>query len=144
MSEYGLFLKYNFNDAKGIFLANAIPREPDCRFWDEVIDDPAHPGNLITVSNRMVQDPTNPTGPLIKVNSRINADTKTMELVARVNPPPAGRKTTDKVYFAVCNTGLPAPTLNNITFSCGINPEISVNKSTVGGHSDAGLRFSVC
>src|SRR5215468_4027857 len=100
MSEYGLFLKYNFNATNGLFLDNGKPREPDCRFWDEVIKDAA--GNLVTVSNRMVQDPTNPGGPLIKTNSRINADTKTMELIARVHPAPAGKKTTDKIYFAVC------------------------------------------
>jgi hypothetical protein len=131
MPDYGLFLKYKFSSADGIFLANSSPRDPDCRFWDQVIDDPAHPGNLITLSNKMVQDPTKPGGPLISVNSRINADTKTMELVARIHPPPAGGKLTDRVYFAVSNSGGPAPTLNNITFSCGTNPGISLNKSTV-------------
>jgi hypothetical protein len=133
MSEYGLFLKYKFNDNNGLFSANSIPREPDSRFWDEVIDDSANPGNLITLTNRMVQDPTNPTGPLIPTSSRINADTKTMELVSRFHPPKPGQKTTDKVYFAVnfAGGGGAAPVLNGITFSCGMNPGINLNKASV-------------
>jgi hypothetical protein len=130
MADYGLFLMYKFSSADGLFLTNQKPREPDCRFWDQVLPDPAHPGSFMTLTNRMVQDPTNPKGPLIPVNSRINADTKTMEFVARTHPPTTGDPT-DRVFFAVCNSGGAAPVLNSITFSCGLNPGIGLNKSTV-------------
>ena len=87
MSDYGLFIKYKFNDANGIFLSNKKPRRPDCRYWDQVIENPVGSGNFFTLTNRMMQDPANPGGPLIPVSSRVNADTKTMELVARTHPP---------------------------------------------------------
>jgi hypothetical protein len=134
MPDYGLFLKYKFNDANGIFLPNKKPRRPDCRFWDQVIETPpVGSGNFFTLTNRMVQDPTNPAGPLIPVSSRVNADTKTMELVARTHPPIAPNPLTDRVYFAVKfdGGGGAPPVLNSITFSCGLNPGISFNTSTV-------------
>lgn len=132
MPAYGLFLKYKFNDANGIFLPNKQPRQPDCRFWDQVIPDSVG-GGLITLSSRMTQDPDNPAGPLIPVSTRINADTKTMELVARTHPPVVPNPAdTDRVYFAVKFDGGGAPpVLNSISFSCGVNPTINFNATTV-------------
>ena len=131
MADYGLFLKYQFN-ADGLFLPNNRPRRPDGRFWDQVLPDPAAPGSFMTVSNRMVQDPANPGGPLTPSSTRINADTKTMELVAKTHPPTSPNQLTDRVYFAVCFAGNGGvPNLNSITFSCGMNPTISFNTSTV-------------
>jgi hypothetical protein len=132
MPDYGLFLKYKFNDANGLFLSNPKPREPDCRFWDQVLPDTANPGSFITLSSKLTQDPNNPAGPLIPVSTRINADTKTMELVARPVPPgPNGP--TDRVYFAInfAGGGGATPVLNSINFSCGVNPGINLNASTV-------------
>jgi len=141
MADYGLFLKYMFDNADGLFLANKRPRRPDCRFWDQVIENPAAPGDFMTLSNRMVQDPTNPGGPLIPMSSRINADTKTMELVARPVPPgPNGA--TDKIYFAINFAGGGAnPVLNSVTFSCGLNPGISFNTATVASPFRLGLEI---
>jgi hypothetical protein len=132
MADYGLFLKYMFNNADGLFLANKRPRRPDCRFWDQVLPDPAAPGSFISLTNRMVQDPANPGGPLIPSSSRINADTKTMELIARTHPPVPPNPITDRIYFAINFAGGGAnPVLNSITFSCGLNPGISFNTATV-------------
>jgi len=135
MPDYGLFLNYKFNNADGIFLPNPKPRKPAFRFWDQVIPDPANPARLITVSTRMVQDPANPGGPLIATSTRINADTKTMELVARPIPPvPPSSEITDRIYFAVnfAGGGGGVPVLNSISFSIGLNPTISFNTATVG------------
>jgi len=142
MSDYGLFIKYKFNDANGIFLSNKKPRRPDCRYWDQVIENPVGSGNFFTLTNRMMQDPANPGGPLIPVSSRVNADTKTMELVARTHPPTSPDFLTDRVYFAVKFDGGGAnPVLNSITFSCGLNPGISFNTSTVASPFRDGIEI---
>lgn len=116
MPDYGLFLKYRFNN-DGNFLENNRPRRPDARFWDQVITDAG--GNLITVATAVA-------------NTRINADTKTMEVTARTHPPVGANPPTDKVYFAVNFAGGGAnPVLNKVSFACGLHPGMKVSRSTV-------------
>ena len=113
MADYALFLKCNFNP-HGNFVENTFQRDPDNRFWQQVDTSPA---GVIT--------PTPGT-------NRINADTRTVEMVARSIPPVGPAFTpTDKVYFAVLFVPPgPTPLPSSISFMCSINPIVRINKAT--------------
>jgi hypothetical protein len=101
MADFALFLRANFNQGNGLFLDNAPVRQPDNRFWDEVV---TGGGGVITPQNK-----------------RINADTRTVEMEART-------QSSDRVYFAVNFTTGIKP--NKIAFMCGLHQSMKTSRST--------------
>lgn len=133
MPDYGLFLTFQFQPG-GNFEDNGRQRirRPDTRFWDMVLPDPLNPdGNhFITRSTRLVEVLGSNPPAFIAESTRINADTRTMEMVARDRAP----EPTDRVFFAVRLSGGPAanpPVVGNIRFACSVHPGLRVSKATV-------------
>src|SRR5262252_6764108 len=114
MPDFGLFLTFQFQQG-GNFDDNGRDRirRPDARFWDMVLPDPNNNdgSHYVTRNTRRVEIlGTNPIQ-YTSESTRINADTRTMEMVARAQGP------TDRVFFAVNLHGGPANlVISNIRF----------------------------
>jgi len=135
MPDYGLFLTFQFK-ADGNFNDNHNQRirRPDARFWDMVLPDPLNPGvnNYITRSTRLVEVLGSNPVTFAPESTRINADTRTMEMVARRQP--QEQELTDRVFFAVhldAGPGANPPVVSNIRFACSVHPGLKVSKSSV-------------
>jgi hypothetical protein len=130
MPNFGLFLTFQFQTG-GNFDDNGRQRirRPDLRFWDMVLPDTVNDDiHFHTRSTRQVEVLGSNPLTYAPESTRINADTRTMEMVARRDP-----LMTDRVFFAVHldTHGINPPRITNIRFACSVHPGVKVSKSTV-------------